>query len=226
MRFYGNMKADSFLNPTSRSRTLPVKTKPEPLEIKSAGEPVLRQIARQLTREEILSPTIQQLIENMRETMYKAPGVGLAAPQIGMGLQLAVIEDKAEYMKDIRPEVLAERERRPVPFQVIINPMLTLEAPPNADFFEGCLSVPGLTALVLRASRVRVECLDYKGRPRTTHSSGWHARILQHEIDHLNGTLYTDRMEPRSLCTMDNYSKHWKDIPVAEIRKKLRRPSS
>src|SRR5277367_5226045 len=150
--------------------------KPTPLEIKSAGEPVLRQTARKLTREEILSPTVQQLIENMRETMYKAPGVGLAAPQIGLGLQLAVIEDKAEYMKDIRPEVLAERERKPVPFQVIINPVLTLEASPDADFFEGCLSLPGLTALVLRAGRVRVECLDHRARPQTIHASGWYAR--------------------------------------------------
>src|SRR5271155_2815445 len=201
------MKADQSLVsfPTLAIRVAPVKTQPVLLDIKSAGEPVLRQKARNLSREEILSPAIQQLIENMRETMHKAPGVGLAAPQIGMGLQLAVIEDKAEYMKDIRPEVLAERERRPVPFQVIANPVLTLEASPDADFFEGCLTLPGLTALVLRASRVCVEYLDHNARPRTTHASGWHARILQHEIDHLNGTLYIDRMEPRSLCTIDNY---------------------
>ena len=101
--------------------------KPIPLEIKLAGEPVLRQTARKLTREEILSPTTQHVIEQMRETMYKAPGVGVAAPQIGLGFQLAVIEDKAEYMKDIAPEVLIARERSPVPFQVIINPVLTLE---------------------------------------------------------------------------------------------------
>jgi peptide deformylase len=193
------------------------------LEIRSAGEPVLRQKARDLGREEILSPAIQQLLENMRETMHKAPGVGLAAPQIGLGLQIAVIEDKAEYMKDIRPEVLAERGRRPVPFQVVINPVLTLESAPDADFFEGCLSVAGWTALVLRASRVRVDCLDHRGNPRTIRASGWHARILQHEIDHLNGTLYVDRMEPRSFCTLDNYVKHWKDMAVAEVRRTLSR---
>jgi len=192
------------------------------LEIQSAGEPVLRQKARDLGREEILSPAIQQLIENMRETMHKAPGVGLAAPQIGVGLQLAVIEDKAEYMKDIALEVLAERGRRPVPFQVIINPALTLECAPDADFFEGCLSIAGWTALVLRASRVRVDCLDHRGNPQTIRASGWHSRILQHEIDHLNGTLYVDRMEPRSLCTLGNYVKHWKDMPLPEVKKMLR----
>jgi peptide deformylase len=195
--------------------------KPAPLEIKLAGERVLRETARELTREEVLSPAIQQLIEQMREAMYKAPGVGLAAPQIGLGLRLAVIEDKPEYQKEIAPETLSERERTPVPFQVVINPTLTLESAPDKDFFEGCLSLPGLTALVLRAGRVRVECLDHKGQPRTIHATGWHARILQHEIDHLNGTLYIDRMEPRSLSTLDNYSKRWKDLPIAEVRRTL-----
>jgi peptide deformylase len=191
------------------------------LEIKSAGEPVLREKARDLTRDEILSSTIQQLIENMRETMHKAPGVGLAAPQVGLGLRLAVIEDKAEYMKEIRPEVLKERERRPVPFEVIVNPKLALESAADADFFEGCLSVAGWTALVLRAGQVRVDCLDHRGQPKTIQAAGWFARILQHEIDHLNGTLYVDRMEARSFCTLDNYSKHWKDVPLAEVRRRL-----
>jgi peptide deformylase len=196
--------------------------KPTPLEIKFAGEPVLRQPARGLTREEILSPATQLLIEQMRETMHKAPGVGLAAPQIGLGLQLAIIEDKAEYMKDIPPETLAQRERKPVPFHVVINPVLTLESPQNADFFEGCLSVPGLTALVLRASRVRVDHLDHHAQPHTIHASGWYARILQHETDHLHGTLYIDRMEPRSLCTLDNYARHWKELTIAEVRHRIK----
>jgi peptide deformylase len=192
-----------------------------PLEIKLAGEPVLRQTAANLSRENIFSPTIQRLIEQMRETMHKAPGVGLAAPQIGLGLQLAVIEDKPEYLKDIAPEILAERGRKPVPFQVAINPALTLETAPDKNFFEGCLSLPGFTALVRRAARVRVDCLDHNAEPQTILAEGWHARILQHEIDHLNGTLYVDRMEPRSLCTLDNYAKHWKDLKVSEVRAML-----
>ena len=196
--------------------------KPIALEIKLAGEPVLRQTARKLTREEILSPTTQQLIEQMRETMYKAPGVGLAAPQIGLGLQLAVIEDKAEYMKDIPPAILAERERRPVPFHVILNPVLTLDAEPDANFFEGCLSLPGFTALVSRVAKVRVDYLNHKAEPKTIRASGWYARILQHEIDHLHGTLYIDRMDPRSLCTLDNYSKHWKELSILEARDRLK----
>jgi peptide deformylase len=192
------------------------------LEIKSAGEPVLRQEARLLSRQEVRSSDIQQLIEGMRETMYKAPGVGLAAPQVGFGLRLAVIEDKPDYMKDMLHTILAERERKPVPFHVIVNPKLTLESPDDVNFFEGCLSVPGLTALVLRARRVRVDCLDHQGEPRTIHASGWYARILQHEIDHLDGMLYIDRMAPRSLCTLENYSKHWKDLPLAEVLARLK----
>jgi peptide deformylase len=193
-----------------------------PLEIKSAGEPVLRQTSLILGRDEILSPALQQLIEQMRETMYKAPGVGLAAPQVGLSLRLAVIEDKPEYMKDIPPQTLADRERKPVPFHVIVNPVLTLETAPDTDFFEGCLSLPGLMALVRRAVRVRVDCLDHRAEPQTIRASGWYARILQHEIDHLNGTLYIDRMHPRSLCTLDNYSKHWKERTIAEVKATLK----
>ena len=125
-------------------------------------------------------------------------------------------------MKDIAPEVLAGRERKPVSFHVIINPVLTLESVPDTDFFEGCLSLPGLMALVRRAARVRVDCLDHRAEPKTIHAAGWHSRILQHEIDHLNGALYIDRMEPRSLCTLDTYSKHWKELTIPEVRARLK----
>src|SRR6185437_15418326 len=113
-----------------------------PLDILQAGETVLREPARSLRAASIRSREIQRLIENMRETMYKAPGVGLAAPQVGKDLQLAVIEDKPEYVKDTDPKVLKERERTPVPFHVIINPRITLEEE-RVEFFEGCLSLTG-----------------------------------------------------------------------------------
>jgi peptide deformylase len=192
-----------------------------PLTIVQAGEPVLRKQARTLTANEIRSREIQQLIADMKETMYAAPGVGLAAPQIGRNLQLAVIEDRTEYIKDWTAEQLAARERRPVPFHVIINPKLTLLGEEQAEFFEGCLSLNGLMALVPRARRVRVECLDEKGQPQIMEASGWYARILQHEIDHLAGTLYSDRMVPRTLTTAENYKLHWLEKSVAEIKKEL-----
>lgn len=188
-----------------------------PLTIVQAGEPVLRRPARPLRPNEIRSREIRELIQQMKEAMYAAPGVGLAAPQIGQGIQLAVIEDRPEYTKDWTPEQLAERERKAVPFHVIINPRLTLVGEERIEFFEGCLSLASLMALVPRARRVRVECLDEDGKPKVIEAGGWYARILQHEIDHLGGTMYVDRMYPRTLMTVENYTRHWKDKTLGEI---------
>lgn len=169
------------------------------LEIVQAGNPVLRMQGRELTREEISSPSIQQLIELMRETMREAPGVGLAAPQIGESIQLAVIEDRAEYLRALSAEQLARLQRSAIPFHVIINPKLSFLDNSSAQFFEGCLSVEGYQAVVDRALNVRVECLNERGEEVTINAQGWYARILQHEIDHLNGILYVDRMQTRTL---------------------------
>jgi peptide deformylase len=196
------------------------------LSIVQVGEPVLREKARALTRDEILGRTIQDLIRNMREAMHAAPGVGLAAPQVGHALQIAVIEDRKEYHKEISREQLAERERRPVSFQVIINPVLTQVPVPAAappEFYEGCLSLAGFSGLVPRARAVRVECLDERARPHVIEASGWHARILQHEIDHLQGILYIDRMRVRTFTSLDNWTRFWKGKPIAEIRSTLER---
>jgi peptide deformylase len=99
------------------------------LKIVQAGEPVLRQTARALTREEIACDEIQRLIQDMKETMQDAPGVGLAAPQVGVPLQLAVIEDREELLKGLPPQEVEDKERRPVPFHVIINPVITFMIP-------------------------------------------------------------------------------------------------
>jgi peptide deformylase len=189
------------------------------LEIVQTGHPVLRQQARPLTPVEIAGKEIQKLIESMRKTIYEAPGVGLAAPQIGLSLQLAVIEDREEYHKDVAAEQLRERERRPVPFHAIINPRITEMSDDSAEFFEGCLSLPGFSALVPRARAVRVEFLNERGLKETLEASGWYARILQHEIDHLRGTLYIDRMKTRTFASLDNWNKFWKGKSIAEIKK-------
>ena len=189
------------------------------LKIRQVGEPVLRQKARPLSIDEILDRSTQELIESMRETMHDAPGVGLAAPQVGFPLQLVVIEDQLEFIQKLPAEQVAERERKPVPFHVLVNPKLTLLITESAQFFEGCLSVAGFTAVVPRAKKVRVECLNEKAAPVTIDAEGLYARILQHEIDHLGGVLYVDRMSSRSLCTHENYARYWKDQPVAEVTK-------
>jgi peptide deformylase len=172
-------------------------TPPLRLKIVQAGDPVLRTPTRPLTAAEIRGAEIQQLIELMRETMHDAPGVGLAAPQIGLPLRLAVIEDVAE---------VPEQERTPVPFHVIVNPRLTL-GPEVVAHYEGCLSVDGFQATVARARTVTVEALDHRAEPVTINASGWYARILQHEIDHLDGTLYIDRMDTRTFSTARNMAR-------------------
>ena len=191
------------------------------LPIVQAGDPVLRKKGRELTNEEISSPSIQRLIELMRETMREAPGVGLAAPQIGESIQLAVIEDRAEYIDDLPPEELAERQRSAVPFHVIINPTISILDNSSAEFFEGCLSLEGLGAVVNRALNVRVECLNERGEPVTINAHGWYARILQHEIDHLNGTLYVDRMRTRTLTTTENMFRFWRDQSIEQVLREV-----
>lgn len=194
------------------------------LKIIQAGEPVLRATARQLTREEILGDEIQRLIRDMQETMRDAPGVGLAAPQVGVALQLAVVEDRDELLSSLPAEELAEKERKAVPFHVIINPEITLLGDERADFYEGCLSLSGFSAVVPRARRVCVAYLDEHGESKSVEASGWYARILQHEIDHLRGTLYIDRMQSRTFTSLDNWSRFWKGKPVRDIVEGLSSP--
>jgi peptide deformylase len=188
------------------------------LKIVQVGDPILRQAARPLAADEVASNEIQSLIAHMRETMRDAPGVGLAAPQIGLLLQLAVIEDREEYLKDMAAAQLAERERGPVAFHAIINPRIAEIPDTTLEFFEGCLSLTGFSALVPRARSVRVECLDENGRARVIEASGWYARILQHEIDHLRGNLYIDRMRSRTFTTLDNWNRFLKGKPLSEAR--------
>ena len=191
------------------------------LKIVQAGDPVLRKQSRPLTKDEISSPSIQLLIDLMRNTMREAPGVGLAAPQIGKSLQLAVIEDREEYLTRLSADELAETQRAAIPFHVIINPKLTVLDKSSAKFFEGCLSVTGFQAIVDRALSVRVECLNERGEEVTIKAQGWYARILQHEIDHLNGTLYIDRMKTRTLTNAENMTKFWNNQSIEQVLAEL-----
>ncbi|MDQ3367927.1 MAG: peptide deformylase [Myxococcota bacterium] len=188
------------------------------LEIVQVGAPVLRQQARPLSREELASERIQRLIVDMRDTMRAAPGVGLAAPQIGESLQLVVIEDPPARHGQLSAEELAARERAAVPFHVLVNPRLTIRSDEVVAAFEGCLSFSGFNMIVPRARKVRVEALDEHGAPVTKVATGWYARILQHEVDHLRGIVCCDRMESRTLTTAANHVKHWGEHTIAEVR--------
>lgn len=190
---------------------------PDKPAIVQAGAPVLRTRAVEVARARIGTPEIQRLIATMIDTMRRAPGVGLAAPQIGVSLRILVLEDTAERMARLTPAEIREREREVVPARVFINPTLKPIGSEKRTFFEGCLSVEGYTALVERHAEVEVTGLDEKGRPQTMRVRGWPARILQHEMDHLDGTLYVDRMVSRSFSTAEKARERFAGKPIAEI---------
>ncbi|MFD7335753.1 peptide deformylase [Streptomyces violascens] len=175
-----------------------------PLPIVAAGDPVLRRPAEPVD-DRLDRKRLDRLIGAMRETMLAAPGVGLAAPQVGLPLRLAVIEDAAEVSEEIRQA----RGRVPQPFRVLINPSYEPVGLGRAAFFEGCLSVPGWGAVVARHANVRLRALDERGRAVDEMFTGWPARIVQHETDHLDGTLYLDRAELRSLSSREAMAGRW-----------------
>ena len=188
---------------------------PRPLPLVFAGDPVLRQPTAPYDFS-LPADLWNELLASMFETMHAAPGVGLAAPQIGLGIRVAVIEDRA----DLPPDIATERYRYPTPARVLVNP--TYQPGPEAvEFYEGCLSVPGYQAVVRRATSVRLRCQDERGADVDEEVNGWGARIVAHETDHLDGTLYLDRALTRSLSTTANLFDLWGGGPVATIRSRL-----
>jgi peptide deformylase len=186
-----------------------------------AGHPVLRQPARRIAPEELGTKPLRQLVETLVAVMRKAPGVGLAAPQIGVGLALVVLEDREELMSKLSAEQRELRGRRPFPLTVIVNPELSVVREEKATFLEGCLSVPGYMGLVERALTVEVRGIDLDGKPLVLRESGWPARILQHELDHLAGTLYVDRMLTRSFAANEEVGARWMHEPPEAMKRAL-----
>ncbi|MCU1486596.1 MAG: Peptide deformylase, partial [Actinomycetia bacterium] len=188
------------------------------MEIVLAGDPVLRTPCRQVHDDDLGSADLAALVAVMTAVLREAPGVGLAANQIGLDLAVAVVEDRAEYQSAITPEHLLAQERVPVELHVLLNPELTPVGDEQVEWFEACLSLPGYTAIVPRWRRVRVRSRTTTGEVTEHELSGWHARILQHEIDHLNGRMYVDRMHTRSFMTREHYLDQWFDVPIAECK--------
>lgn len=188
--------------------------------IVQAGHPVLRAGTTPVPADMLGTKRLRDLVATMTEVMRKAPGVGLAAPQIGLDLSLIVLEDAEALMARLGPEERAARGRVPFPLKAIANPVLTMHGDGKATFFEGCLSVAGYMALVERDLDVEVSGVDEKGDPVRWRVSGWPARILQHEVDHLRGTLYVDRMISRTL-TANVEAQRWIALPADEVKAKL-----
>ncbi len=189
--------------------------------IVQTGAPGLRSRAQEVAPERIPTKEMRELVATMIATMRAAPGVGLAAPQIGVPLRVIVLEDREELLKTLTAEERQERERGPFRTRVFFNPVLEPVGEERAMFFEGCLSVKGFVGLVERSLEVDVRGLDENGAPQTWRVRGWPARILQHEVDHLDGTLYIDRMKTRSFATAEHAKALYGGKPIAEIRRQL-----
>ena len=178
--------------------------------IVQVGHPVLRAVAEPYDAQ-LDDATLAALVAVMQRTMRLAPGVGLAAPQIGLPVAIAVLEDPGT----VDPEIERVRERPPLAFRVLVNPRYEAVAgnDEHVDFYEGCLSVVGYQAVVQRRRAVRLTGVDETGTPLDEVVTGWPARIVQHETDHLAGTLYIDRARLRSLAASDRLGAHWASEP-------------
>lgn len=169
-------------------------------EIVQLGDPVLRKKAAALGKKDLGSPKMRALIARMKKLLAKERyGVGLAAPQVGASLRLFIISGKA-FLSDLPApefrqagEATEEEKKNPPPDRVFINPELVRASKKKREMAEGCLSVRGKYGTVRRAEKATVRALDEKGAPFTYHASGLVAHIFQHELDHLEGTLYVDK---------------------------------
>ncbi|KAI3429371.1 hypothetical protein D9Q98_005466 [Chlorella vulgaris] len=181
--------------------------------IVQAGSTVLREEADDVPASMLGTQELKDLVQTMVDTMRAAPGVGLAAPQIGIPLKVIVLEDRQEYIALLQDGLAEQQQRQPFETLVIVNPRLSALTNQGARFFEGCLSVPGYQALVERYTSVEVTGLTPEGLPLKLTANGWQARILQHECDHLHGCLYVDRMLSRSFSARGGGSRLPDDVP-------------
>jgi peptide deformylase len=177
------------------------------------GHPVLRARAKPLEPADIKSPRIQQLIDDMFETMQEYQGVGLAAPQVHESLRLFVagFAPRGDGPgDDDEGDEEDENEEDRVPLMALINPEITIIGDDSADDWEGCLSIPDIRGRVTRAREIKVKAFDRRGRRIEINARGFTARVIQHETDHLDGVLFFDRMESfETLTFLDEFSKYW-----------------
>ena len=179
-------------------------------KIAQLGHPILRTPARQLTKEELLSPRMQDFIDDLIETMRDADGAGLAAPQIYEPVQICALEVGNNPRYPYKPKI---------PLTVLVNPVLTLLTAETFSNFEGCLSVPNLRGRVERCPQVRVQAWDRHANVLDFEARGVSAGTYQHEVDHLHATLFVDRVrDPRSLCTWQEFDRQHRAAFIEEVQ--------
>lgn len=171
------------------------------LKVARLGHPVLRRVADPVSLREIARPEIQRLIDDMVETMHEYHGVGLAAPQVHVSLQIAVLEVESHPRYPDMPRI---------PLTVIVNPVLTPVTDDTATEWEGCLSIPDFRGMAPRHTAVRLEAHGRGGERIEIIAKDFFARVLQHETDHLNGRVYLDRMRDLStLAHLQEWMRYW-----------------
>lgn len=185
-------------------------------KIATIGHPVLRQVARPLSRDELLLPSTQRFIDDLIETMRDASGAGLAAPQVHEALRICAIE--------VRPNNPRYPYKPPIPLTVLVNPVVTPLSDVTFSNYEGCLSVPNLRGRVLRHAEVRVQAWDQHGNDVDLEVRGLSAGTYQHEVDHLNGVIFIDKVtEAATLCTWEHFERYhmaaFADEAVALIKR-------
>ena len=169
-------------------------------EIVTIGDPVLREPAREVTPEELASPDVQHMIDDLIETRRAANGAGLAANQVGETLRVAVAE-----VEGTNPRY---PYKPPIPLTVMVNPVIEPLDDELMEINEGCLSVPDLRGYLKRHASIQVKYLDREGIERVEIKRGLTAGTFQHEVDHLSGALFVDRADPRTLSTWEQFDRH------------------
>ncbi|KAJ8398668.1 hypothetical protein AAFF_G00421960 [Aldrovandia affinis] len=186
------------------------KIKPPPTppysHVCQVGDPVLRVRAAEVEQGAVLGAEVQQVIGTLVKVMRSMECVGLSAPQIGVPLRILALEFPERMLRDSSPAARDARGLVPVPLRVFVNPHLRVRDSHTASFLEACESISGFSACVPRYLSVEVSGLNERAEPVTWQVSGWPARILQHEMDHLDGVLYIDRMDSRTFTNI-----HWEE---------------
>ncbi len=181
------------------------------LPVVTVGDPVLRRRAREVTPEELRSPRVQRLVDDLVATKRHADGAGLAANQVGELVRVAIVE--------VTPGNPRYPYKPPVPLTVLVNPVVEPVGDETVEINEGCLSVPGLRATVDRFAAVRVRYLDRDGVEHDEVRRGLTAGTFQHEVDHLDGVLFLDRVrDPTTFTTWEQFERHHRDAFVAHAR--------
>lgn len=186
-----------------------VRGAPQPpyTRVCQVGDPVLRTVAAPVEPKQLAGPELQRLVEQLVQVMRQRGCVGLSAPQLGVPLQVLVLEFPDRLFRAFSPRLRELRQMEPFPLRVLVNPSLRVLDSRLVTFPEGCESVAGFLACVPRFQAVQISGLDPKGEPVVWSASGWTARIIQHEMDHLHGCLFIDKMDSGTFTNL-----HWMEV--------------